>query len=239
MQTASSEKAPLLATDWRFLTLVASLAGFAFVAWLVDWALDGAAGRLDRLLYLSFRYPDDASRLIGPEWLVESARDITSLGSYPVLSIAVLVVVAGLILVRRRGEAFFTLAAIVGASAVSSGLKTLFGRARPDLAPHAAEVFTQSFPSAHAMMSTVVYLTLAAIVCRSGDSRGLKGLGVAVAAFLIFSIGVSRVYLGVHWPSDVLAGWLVGAFWALSYWLIADRLFGRADFLTKDAGHDR
>lgn len=227
MQNDLSTKSRRWTTDWRFLALLAALSGFAYLAWLIDWALEGAGGRLDRQIYLAFRHAEDQSRLIGPDWLTESARDITALGSYPILTLLTLAVVAGLCVVGRGREGVFTLIAIALGAVLSSLLKHLFDRARPDLAPHAAEVFTSSFPSAHAMLSTIVYLTLAAVICRSASARALHILAILIAASVIVLVGVSRVHLGVHWPSDVLAGWAAGGAWALAIWVIADRFIVR------------
>ena len=74
------------------------------------------------------------------------------------------------------------------------------------------------------MMSAVVYLTLGALLARSQPRKRLKAYFLLVAAFLTLIVGVSRVYLGVHWPTDVLAGWTAGAVWAILCWLAARRL---------------
>jgi undecaprenyl-diphosphatase len=100
-------------------------------------------------------------------------------------------------------------------------LKEFFERPRPDLVPHGAEVFTASFPSGHAMMSAVVYLTLGALLARVETGLRVKAFVLSVSVLLTVLVGISRVYLGVHWPTDVLAGWTVGAAWAVMCWLIA------------------
>src|SRR5690606_22420443 len=109
--------------------------------------------------------------------------------------------------------------------------KGAFGRPRPDLVPHGSLVYTASFPSGHSLMSTATYLTLGALLARVLDGRSLKIYVFALALGLAVIVGVSRVYLGVHWPSDVLAGWSAGAAWALSCWFVARRLqrSGRLD----------
>ena len=147
-----------------------------------------------------------------------------ALGSAPVLVIAVLAVVGFLALSRSWALALFTLAASLGGLGVSSALKYLMDRPRPELVPREAMTFTSSFPSGHSMMSAVVYLTLAALVARLMERRRLKGYALAVALGLTVLVGLSRVYLGVHWPSDVLAGWSAGAAWALACWLAARAL---------------
>jgi undecaprenyl-diphosphatase len=158
---------------------------------------------------------------IGPPWLEEAVRDITALGSSPTLVIAVLAVFGFLALAKAWRPAVFILVASAGGLVVSSVLKELIDRPRPDLVPHGNIVYTASFPSGHSMMSAVVYLTLAALVTRLIERKRLKGYALGVAVILTLLVGVSRVYLGVHWPSDVLAGWAAGAAWALGCWLIA------------------
>ena len=100
-------------------------------------------------------------------------------------------------------------------------LKQIFERGRPDLVPHAVQVFSASFPSGHATLSAVTYLTLGALVARLAPHRLAKAYVLGVAIVLTLLVGTSRVYLGVHWPTDVLAGWCVGAAWAIACWLVA------------------
>jgi undecaprenyl-diphosphatase len=100
-------------------------------------------------------------------------------------------------------------------------LKNWFERPRPDIIVHELYRSTASFPSGHATMSALVYLTLAALVVRVIRDRRLKASVLAVAVLLTGLVGVTRVYLGFHWPSDVLAGWALGAAWALGFWTMA------------------
>jgi undecaprenyl-diphosphatase len=152
------------------------------------------------------------------------ARDITSLGSVAVLGIVSVVVVAYLLLERSRAEALLVLVAVLGGVAINSLLKIQFARPRPDLFVPAAKVFTASFPSGHAALSAITYMTLAALLARTTVDQRLRYYFVAVAVALTFMIGVSRVYLGVHYPTDVLAGWCIGSAWALICWAIMTRL---------------
>lgn len=115
----------------------------------------------------------------------------------------------------------FMLAAIIGGVVVSTLLKSLFDRPRPDLVPHLSHVYTSSFPSGHSMLSAIVYLTLGSLLAAVMPSRKLKVYVLAVAIIVTVVVGASRVYLGVHYPTDVLAGWLAGLVWALLCWLIA------------------
>jgi undecaprenyl-diphosphatase len=115
------------------------------------------------------------------------------------------------------------LIAVVGGVAISDLLKFAIGRARPDVVAPAARVFTTSFPSAHATMSAITYLTIGAILARSQSSSTMSLYFMSVAASLTALIGVSRMYLGVHYPTDVLAGWCIGAAWALGCWAVGAR----------------
>ena len=103
-------------------------------------------------------------------------------------------------------------------------LKAAFSRPRPDLVPHHSIVYSSSFPSSHSMASAVTYLTLAVVMARAHGRRRVKAYFVVIAALLTMTVGLSRVYLGVHWPTDVLAGWTAGTVWAASCWLIAHGL---------------
>jgi undecaprenyl-diphosphatase len=115
------------------------------------------------------------------------------------------------------------LASTVGGIAATLALKALLARPRPETFLHNVYVSTASFPSGHAMMSAVTYLTLAAFLARELRSQSLKMYVMLLALNVSVLIGFSRVYLGVHWPSDVLAGWSFGAAWALLCWTTAER----------------
>ena len=188
---------------------------------LWDEVSEGETRSIDEAILLSFRVPGDPADPIGEPWFEEAMRDITALGSAPALVIAVLAVVGFLLLAKAWRPAIFTLVASGGGLVLSSLLKYAVDRPRPDLVPHGNLIYTSSFPSGHAMISAVVYLTLAALVTRLIERKRLKGYALSVAIILTFLVGVSRIYLGVHWPSDVLAGWAAGAAWALGCWLIA------------------
>lgn len=213
------------AETWLLVSvfLVATLLlAFGFIA---DEVMEGSTTTLDQTIILLFRSGSDSlSGPIGPPWVREMARDITSLGSIAVLGIVSFVVVAYLLLARSRAAAVLVLVAVVGGVAINSLLKIQFARPRPDLFVPAAKVFTASFPSGHAAYSAITYMTLAALLARMTECRRLRYYFVAVAVTLTFMIGVSRVYLGVHYPTDVLAGWCIGSAWALICWAIMTRL---------------
>jgi undecaprenyl-diphosphatase len=205
-----------------------SLAGFGFFAWafkeLADTVQEGETHALDSRLLLALRDPTNLANPIGPSWLEEAARDITGLGGYAVLTIITLAAWAYLMMVGKRGAALLVVVAIIGGTLLSSGLKLGFERPRPDLVPHAARVYTASFPSGHAMMSAVTFLTLGALLSRVERSRRVRAFVMGLAVAMTLLVGASRVYLGVHWPSDVLAGWSVGAAWAFLCWFLALQL---------------
>ena len=192
---------------------------------IADAVLAGATTTLDQAIILMFRGgTDNLSGPIGPPWVREMARDITSLGSVAVLGIVSAIVVAYLFLTRSRAAAVLVLVAVLGGVGVNSVLKIHFARPRPDLFVPAAKVFTASFPSGHATFSAITYMTLAALLARMTTSRRLRYYFVTVAVVLTFMIGASRVYLGVHYPTDILAGWCIGSAWALMCWAIMTRL---------------
>lgn len=201
------------------LALIA--AALATFIWLLDEVGEGDTHAIDTAIILSLRAPGDPADPIGPRWLEDAVRDVTALGSAPVLVIAVLAVAGFLALARAHRLALFTLAASLGGLALSSALKYLVDRPRPELVPAEAYTFTSSFPSGHSLMAAVVYLTLAVLVVRLMERRRLKSYALGIAVLLTLLVGASRVYLGVHWPSDVLAGWAAGAGWALACWLVA------------------
>ena len=115
---------------------------------------------------------------------------------------------------RKYATASFIFASLTGGAILSVALKAIFVRARPDLVPHLVVVDTSSFPSGHAMNSAIVFLTLGALLTRTQKDRAVRVYLIAVSILLTLLVGISRVYLGVHWPTDVIAGWIVGAAWA-------------------------
>jgi undecaprenyl-diphosphatase len=196
---------------------------------LAEMVLGGGATALDRRILLLFRDPANPARGIGPAWLAEAMRDLTSLGSTLVLGIILLSVLGYLLMAGKRRAMLLVLVSVLGGQVLSTLLKMAFERPRPDLVPNAPQVFTASFPSAHAMLSAVTYLTLGALLMRLEIRRSLKAYVLSLAVVLTVVVGASRVYLGVHWPTDVLAGWCVGTAWAILCWTIALRLQRRGE----------
>jgi undecaprenyl-diphosphatase len=169
----------------------------------------------------ALREPDDPGTLIGPAGLVEVVRDVTALGSAAVVTTLSLLVAGFLALRRNWSRLVLVVTTVGGAYLVSDALKTLFARTRPEVVPHLADVHSASFPSGHSMVSSVVYLTLGALLAQACPRRREKVYLIGAAFLLTFLIGLSRVMLGVHYPTDVLAGWCAGTAWALGCWLIA------------------
>jgi len=216
---------PLLRAELMPLLAIALVAGGIWLfAELAGEVREGETRRIDEAILLAMRNPADASDPLGPPWLEEMERDFTALGGVGVLSVLTLAVSAFLALDRKGRAAVLVLIAVGGALVLSFLLKSGFQRPRPELVPHGSYVYTTSFPSGHSMMSAATYLTLGALLARVQPRRRLKVLLLGFATLLTLIVGCSRVYLGVHWPTDVLAGWTAGAIWALICWLIARRL---------------
>jgi undecaprenyl-diphosphatase len=173
------------------------------------------APAFDEWLIIALRNPGDLADPIGPAWLEEMMRDFTAMGSTGVLTLMVLAIAGFLAMTRKAHAALFVLVSVAGGVLVSQTMKWAYARPRPDLVPHGAEVFSASFPSGHSMMAAVVYLTLGALLARTQTDRAVKAYVLVVAMVLTALVGMSRVYLGVHWPTDVLAGWTLGGLWAL------------------------
>ena len=218
------------------LATIAILAGgiSAFIS-LADEVVEGDTVDFDRAVILALRNPADLSDPLGPLWLEEAVRDVTALGGNFVLAFVAVAVIGFLLLTRRRGAALLVLASVAGGALIGTALKIGFERPRPDLVPHGAIVYTASFPSNHAVLSAATYLTLGALLARLQVRRREKYYFLAISMTLTALVGLSRIYLGVHWPTDVLAGWSIGAAWAMFVWLIALWLQRRGD--VEQIGH--
>ena len=211
-----------IAAEFGILCAVAGAAAalFAF-AMIAEEVVEGDSHAFDEAVLLAFRVPGDTADPIGPAWLEIVVSDFTALGSTTVLTVITLIVAGFLITDGKRAAALFVLAAVAGGGALSYLLKIGFDRPRPDLVGHLVNVHTLSFPSGHAMGAAVTYLTLGALIVRTESRRRVKAYVLGVAIGLTLLIGLSRIYLGVHWPTDVLAGWCAGSAWALISWIVA------------------
>jgi undecaprenyl-diphosphatase len=200
--------------------LVVLLAMFGFVK-IAEELGEGELAGLDGWLLRLLRVPGQPHTPIGPAWLVEVAQDITVLGGRTMLVAVTLFSAGYLALERKYGAMWLVGAAVGGGGVISMVMKQLFNRGRPDIVPHLIAVTSPSFPSGHSMLGAIMYLTLGALLARFATRRRTKVYLLTVALLTTFVVGSSRVYLGVHYPSDVLAGWCAGLIWALTCWLVA------------------
>jgi undecaprenyl-diphosphatase len=220
----TSLRTRLAKRDREELMLLVGLAGLVGIVWaiasLAGEVLEGDTLEFDKRMLSALRKADDPSQPIGPAWLELAAFDLTALGGPTILGLTVAAVVGYLLLYGLYRNAAFVFLASVGGWVLNDVLKELFARPRPQVVPHLREVMSLSFPSGHALTSAAVFLTLGALLMRVAERRLVKFyvMSVAIAATLL--VGSTRVYLGVHYPSDVLAGWLIGVSWALLCWLL-------------------
>jgi undecaprenyl-diphosphatase len=225
---------PLIGNRGLVVLLLVAAFGWGFVE-LADEVREGETRSIDTTILLALRVPGDPADPLGPGWFEELARDITALGGVGVLTLLTLAVAGLLWLQGHHRSVVLVLVSVAGGLLLSTLFKEAFDRPRPDLVPHGATVYTASFPSGHSMMAAVTYLTLAVMYARVEPRRAVKIYLIAVATLIILLVGASRVYLGVHWPTDVLAGWLAGATWALLCWLVA-RWLQRRGAVEPEAG---
>ncbi len=197
---------------------MACLGVFGIVSYAV---VEQRTAFLDQRVLMWFRDANDLANPWGPGWFEETVKDLSALGGYPIL---VLVAIFTLVLLLAAGQAIAALvfvASLVSGSVLSSVLKLLFQRPRPDLVDHLDRTFTASFPSAHAMFGTVAWLMVAAMAARFVPDFRLRNLVISMSVGVALIIGLTRIYLGVHWPSDVIAGWAMGGAWAGFCWVLA------------------
>lgn len=202
--------------------LLAGTVGLACFIAIADGIVEGEQQKMDWAILLWMR-PDAAQphEPVGPWWLPEAAVDITSLGGISVLVVFALMAVGFLLINGKRLSALLTVLGLAGGVTLSEGLKTLFGRVRPPAEYQLVETLNASFPSGHALMATVFYLSVGVMLTRAFPKRRLRAYALTWAVVIVLLIGITRIYLGVHWASDVLAGWGIGAFWAMLLWLVA------------------
>jgi undecaprenyl-diphosphatase len=205
---------------WLALGLLACVLLLVFVV-LAGIVAEGSTTAIDTRILRSLRSPDDQARPLGPHWLELMMLDLTAVGGPTVLSLVVLMIAGFLLIERRHRMALGVLVTSFGGMLVTAMLKQMFARPRPTVVPHLREVTSSSFPSGHAMQSAIVYLTLGAMLMRIVEGRVAKFYVLAMAVFLSLLVGGSRIYLGVHYPTDVIGGWIIGFVWALFCWLTA------------------
>jgi undecaprenyl-diphosphatase len=228
MNLRQTQKTVLQRAEVRLLAalLIPATLLFAFIK-LASEVLEGETLAFDQAILLALRNPQDTADPIGPLWLEALMRDLTALGSTAVLTIFT-AAMAGLLLITRhpRLSGLLVLAVTLGTT-LSNALKYMLARPRPDLVAHAVDVQTMSFPSGHAMLSAVTYLTIGALLARD-QPMSVKIYILCVAILVSMLVGISRIYLGVHYPTDVLAGWAIGCAWACLWWLIAIKIGERS-----------
>lgn len=215
-ERTSQGRLPQRTYSWRIAprhALAASAlcwAGFAFVAWAVA---TGRSGPIDDAGLLFWRR---GAELVpaGPTWLLEAVRDLTSLGGVLLRNLVLVGVIAALLFLRLRREAVLLAGTVAGGWIVNSLVKAAVGRPRPLIVPHLTEAGGQSFPSGHSFNSAVVYIAIALAFAAMSPRRSVRWTLIVTAVILSLAIAFTRVWLGVHFPSDVAAGWLGGAGWA-------------------------
>ncbi|MEQ9505918.1 MAG: phosphatase PAP2 family protein [Hyphomonas sp.] len=202
---------------------VLALGTLGFVA-LAELFGDEEPHAIDSAILMSLRVPGDPSTPIGPLWLQYAMTDLTALGGFTVLTLLTVGAAIYRVVLKDRATALVILVAVGSGALLSNLMKLLIDRARPDLVDHLTHATSSSFPSGHATQAAVAFLTLGALMARSQPDRRLKTLILSGAILLTIFVGISRVYLGVHWPTDVLAGWCLGAAWAAFWWLVLRRM---------------
>jgi undecaprenyl-diphosphatase len=208
----------------RMLLTLGVLAGLLLgLAKIIEDVVQHESGGFDRAILLGLRLSGDLARPIGPAWLQDALINITSLGSTTIITLVTVISVCYLLLANKFGTAFLVAVAIIGGSILEQVMKIGFNRARPTVVPQLVAEHSLSFPSGHAMLSAITYLTLGALLAHAQTQLRMKVFMLAAGVVLTLLIGFSRVYLGVHWPTDVLAGWAAGSAWALVFWLASRR----------------
>ena len=204
---------------WLLVGLGACL--FVLLFWmLASEVAEGDTQGFDIRIVQALRNPANPSLSVGPAWLQAAMVDVTALGGPTILGLMLAAVVGFLLLQTRYHTALFVAATTASGEVLSYILKHTFNRARPSVVPN-LRIMSPSFPSGHAMESAIVYLTLGAVLMRVAETRITKVYLMGVAMLLTTMVGISRVYLGVHYPTDVVGGWIVGLVWASICWLFA------------------
>lgn len=181
---------------------------------------EGETSAIDSALMLALRQPGHLDDPIGSRSVEEAVRDVTALGGTTVIILVSVVGTLAFAFHRRYRHAAILGGAVFLAWISSELTKVAYHRPRPDLVPHGTYVYSSSFPSGHSTLAAATYLTLAMLVASLETRHRTKALAYSLACGLLLAVGFSRVYLGVHWPSDVLAGWCLGSAWAFAAWLV-------------------
>jgi undecaprenyl-diphosphatase len=207
---------------WLVVGLATCLALLAFVM-LAGEVMEGDTRAFDTRILLAMRDPVDPARPRGPLWLEPALLDLTAIGGSTVLGLVVVSVTGFLLLQARYHTALVIFITAVSGEFLNQVLKNVFMRPRPTVVPHLRDVVSTSFPSGHAMESAILYLTLGTMLMRVAERRVTKAYCLVMAIIVTLLVGISRVYLGVHYPTDVIGGWIFGFVWASMCWLVAKR----------------
>ncbi len=213
--TVAAETAPLgkreRPIDLRMAMAAAILCslGFAATVWLM---LQGWLAEFDRAGLLLWR--GDGLKPTGPPFLLDAVKDLTVLSGVWFRNLFALAAAAALVLLRLRRNAVLLMLTVTGGWIANSGMKAIFGRIRPDVVPHLTQAEGYSFPSGHSFNGAVVYIAIALAFAAMSDRLSVRVVTIGSAVVISLAIASSRVWLGVHYPSDVIAGWLGGAGWA-------------------------
>lgn len=204
-----------------FLSVAAGL--FIFIS-IANEVVEGETQHFDNYILKSLRESNNVSRPVFPDWVTTAMKDITSLGSSTIIVLFTIIVTGYLLLQKKFYWLWLVLIATIGGALLVWGLKEFIGRTRPTVVTHLLEEKSLSFPSGHSMMSAIVYLTQATLLSKIEKNRRAKIYIISVALVLTLLIGISRIYIGVHYPTDVFAGWVAGISWALLCWYVASIL---------------
>jgi undecaprenyl-diphosphatase len=223
----SNKKFPINILSWIgrhefsiLMSLFLILAGLWLTVWVTDEVVEGNTQETDIAIMMLLRDNEDPDNPIGPPWIEELMRDYTSLAGTGFLVLIVSAVTIYYLIQGLYKEMFFLLVAVLGAAFFSYLLKDIFDRPRPEFVPVGSYKYSASFPSGHALLAATTYLTLGTVLTRLVVRSRVKAYILLLATLITGLVGFTRVYLGVHYPTDVLAGWAIGVVWATFCWLI-------------------
>jgi undecaprenyl-diphosphatase len=215
------------------LSVVAIALGLWLFLTLGNLATASSTNAWDQEIILLMRTPGDLGNPVGPVWLEGAVRDVTALGSTVIVLLISLGLVGFLLLHGDRRTAILLVAAVLGAYVLNLLFKAVYARPRPDIVPALSAAYNASFPSGHSMISAAMYPTIGALLAQLQTRRRTRVYFIFLGLFVTLIVGLSRIYLGVHWPSDVLAGWIAGGIWALLVWSVAYHMPQRSDTTAK------
>jgi undecaprenyl-diphosphatase len=205
---------------YRLPVALAVMSVLSFVA-VTACVVTGLTADFDRRVMFLFRNGSDHSAtIIGPPWVQEVGRDVTALGSLSIMGLLTIGAVGFLVLTRKWRLAVSSVVIVIGGLLIANALKYAIARPRQDFFALGAKVFTTSFPSSHAALSAITYPLLASLLSGPLVNRQSRSYIWAAAVLIVVLVGGSRLYLGVHYPTDVLGGWLLGAAWFSGCWAL-------------------